>query len=84
MLVEGFNEVATLATLYNYPYYPEHMDQLGYRKDTDWVEYELEMPKKLDERIAKAAQIVLKRNNLHLLEAKNKRELLPYTSQLFG
>ncbi len=72
MLVEGFNEVATLATLYNYPYYPEHMDQLGYRKDTDWVEYELEMPKKLDERIAKAAQIVLKRNNLHLLEAKTR------------
>ena len=84
LLVEGFDEVATLATLYNYPYYADHMERLGYRKDTDWVEYELNTPEKLDERIAKAAQIVLKRNNLHLLQAKNKRELLPYASQLFG
>lgn len=84
LLIEGFDEVATLATLYNYPYYADHMERLGYRKDTDWVEYELSTPEKLDERISKAAQIVLKRNNLHLLQAKNKRELLPYASQLFG
>jgi GNAT superfamily N-acetyltransferase len=83
LLIEGFDEVATLATLYNYPYYPDHLDQLGYEKDTDWVEYELTMPEKLDERIARAAQIVLKRHNLHLLEAKTKRDLLPYTTKLF-
>jgi GNAT superfamily N-acetyltransferase len=84
LLVEGFDEVATLATIYNYPYYPEHLDRLGYRKDKDWVEYELTMPEALDERIARAAQIVLKRNNLHLLQVKSKRGLLPYVSQLFG
>jgi len=83
LLIEGFDEVATLATLYNYPYYAEHLDHLGYQKDTDWVEYELSMPEKLDERITKAARIVLKRHNLHLLEAKTKRELLPYAKQLF-
>lgn len=84
MLIEGFEEVATLATLYNYSYYPEHLDHLDYRKDTDWVEYELTMPEKLDERVARAAHIVLKRHDLHLLEAKNKYELLPYAPQLFN
>jgi len=83
LLVEGFDEVATLATLYNYPYYPDHLDHLGYRKDTDWVEYELTTPEVVDPRIAKAAQIVLKRHNLHLLGAKAKRDLLPYTAKLF-
>ena len=47
LLIEGFDEVATLATLYNYPYYADHMERLGYRKDTDWVEYELSTPEKI-------------------------------------
>jgi GNAT superfamily N-acetyltransferase len=84
LLIEGFDEVATLATLYNYPYYQEHLDRLAYKKDNDWIEFELSLPEKLDERIARAAKIVLKRNNLHMLEAKTKQDLLPYAPQLFG
>lgn len=83
MLIEGFDEPATLATLYNYPYYPEHLTRLGYVKDIDWVEFELEVPVEIDLRVSRAAKIVLKRNNLHLLKARNKKELLPYAPQLF-
>lgn len=83
MLVEGFDELGTLATIYNYPYYPQHMERLGYVKDTDWVEYEIQMPEEVDEKIAKAARIVLNRNRLHLLEARNKRQLLTYVDALF-
>ncbi len=83
MLIEGFNEVATLATLYNYPYYSHHLEALGYRKDIDWLEYELTVPEKLDDRISKAAEIVLQRNNLHLLHAKRKKDLLDYAEPLF-
>jgi GNAT superfamily N-acetyltransferase len=43
MLIEGFDELATMATLYNFPYYPQHLERLGYGKHTDWVEYELTM-----------------------------------------
>ncbi len=83
MLVDGFEEVATLATSYNYPYYPEHMAELGFLKDVDWVEYELTVPRQIDERISHAAAIVLKRNNLHMLRAHRKAELLNYAHQLF-
>ena len=83
MLIEGFDELGTLATIYNYPYYPQHMERLGYVKDTDWVEYEIQMPDEVDEKIAKAANIVLKRNKLHLLEPRNKRHLLNYVDRLF-
>ena len=48
LLVEGFDELATMATYYNFPYYPTHMESLGYSKDIDWVEYEISMPAEPD------------------------------------
>jgi GNAT superfamily N-acetyltransferase len=83
MLIEGFDELATLATIYNYPYYQEHLTHLGYAKDTDWIEFELDVPAAMDDRITKAAEIVLKRNNLRLLDAPNKKYILRYATQLF-
>jgi GNAT superfamily N-acetyltransferase len=83
MLIEGFDELATLATNYNYPYYPVHMEQLGYEKDTDWVEYEIQVPPEPDENIARIAKIALRRNKLKFLEVRNKKELLPYAHELF-
>jgi GNAT superfamily N-acetyltransferase len=83
MLVEGFDELATLATLYNYPYYPVHMEKLGYTKDTDWVEYEITVPPEPNETIARIADIALRRNKLKLLEVPNKKGLLRYAKELF-
>ena len=83
MLIEGFNEQGTLATLYNHSYYPLHLDDLGYMKDIDWVEFELKVPKKLDPKITKASTMVLTRNNLQHLKIDNKRQLLQYAPQIF-
>jgi GNAT superfamily N-acetyltransferase len=83
MLVEGFGELATLATWYNHPYYPAHMEKLGYAKDTDWVEYEISMPAERDEKIARMAAIVMKRNKFKLLEVHHKQELLQHAKELF-
>lgn len=83
LLVEGFNEVATMATQYNYPYYPDHLVKLGYVKDVDWIEFQLTVPEQLDEKITHAADVVLQRNNLHMLQAHHKRDLLAYGHQLF-
>jgi GNAT superfamily N-acetyltransferase len=83
MLIEGFSEVATLATLYNHPYYPQHMEKLGFIKDIDWVEYEISVPVEQDPTIARIADISLRRNRLHLLKARNKRDLLKYANELF-
>ena len=38
MLIEGFEELGTLGTIYNHPYYPKHVERLGYVKDADWIE----------------------------------------------
>jgi GNAT superfamily N-acetyltransferase len=83
MLVEGFDELATMATYYNHPYYPAHLEKLGYTKDIDWVEYEISMPSEPDEKIARMANIVMKRNKFRLLEIHNKKELMSHAKELF-
>jgi GNAT superfamily N-acetyltransferase len=83
MLVEGFDELATMATYYNHPYYPAHLEKLGYTKDIDWVEYEISMPSRPDEKIARMANIVMKRNKFRLLEIHNKKELMSHAKELF-
>lgn len=83
MLVEGFEEMATMATNYNYPYYSTHLENLGYTKDTDWVEYEITVPPKPNEIIARIADLSLRRNKLKLLTIPNKKELLPLAKEIF-
>jgi GNAT superfamily N-acetyltransferase len=84
MLVEGFDELSTMATYYNHAYYPVHMEKLGYSKDVDWVEYEISMPPEPDEKIARMAAIVAKRNKFRLLEIRKKKDILKYANELFG
>ncbi len=83
MLVEGFDELATLATSHDQPYYAEHLARLGYEKDIDWFEVEVAVEGDLDERISRVAAISRKRYKLSLLEVKNKKELLTYAPALF-
>ena len=83
MLIEGFDELGTLATNYNHPYYPVHLEKQGYTKDTDWMEYEMTVPSKPNETIARIADIALRRNKLKLLDVRHKKQLLAYAEDLF-
>ena len=82
MLIEGFDELGTMATLYNHPYYPEHMDRLGYTKDVDWIEYEVETPSEIPEKILRVQKMVLDRFDLRVVEGK-KKAMLPYARKMF-
>lgn len=83
MLVEGFEEYGTIATIYNFPYYPMHAEKHGYQKDIDWIEYELLTPKSIPDKVEKLAQAVAERYNLKVLEVKNQKQLLPYAHEIF-
>lgn len=85
MLVEGFNEMGTMATIYNYPYYPSHLERLGYRKDTDWVEFRITIPDRLPEKMGRIAEIVLKKYDLRLIKYTSGRRLkADYGEALFS
>lgn len=74
MLIEGFDELSTMATIYNYPYYPEHMAKLGFEKDADWVELSLKVPDAVPEKMARIARIVEQKYNLRVRHVKNAKE----------
>jgi GNAT superfamily N-acetyltransferase len=84
LLVEGYDEMGTMLDIYNYPYYADHLEALGYAKDTDWVEYELETPKEIPAKVVRVGELILKRGGLHLVEAKRSKDLLPYARQAFA
>jgi len=56
LLIKGFDEPGTLATIYNYPYYQKHFEDNGYAKSIDWVEYELEVPDSVSDRVKRFCQ----------------------------
>lgn len=84
MLVEGFEELGTIATIYNYAYYPKHLETNGYTKEADWIEYELILPQEIPEKVERIADIALQRYKLKILKVKKAKEIMPYAHELFG
>ncbi|MES5168707.1 N-acetyltransferase [Prevotella melaninogenica] len=73
MLTWGFDQLGTMATIYNYDYYPKHMEKLGgWEKDNDYVEYRLDVPETAPEKYTKIAEMVEKRYNLHARKLTRK------------
>ena len=83
MLVEGFDEIGTQAVIYNYPYYPVHLEKLGYVKDVDWVQLEVKIPKQVPDKIKRISKLVQEKYELNLLTIKSAKEIRPYTKSMF-
>lgn len=75
MLIEGFDQLSTMATIYNYPYYPEHLVQLGYRKDVDWLEYKIYIPDSIPEKHHRISCIVQKKYGLEVKKYSSGKKL---------
>ena len=69
MLVEGYEEMNTMITHYNYPYYPEHMEKLGMKKMAQWVEYEIKISsfEESPEKVRRFGEMILQRYKLKVL-----------------
>ena len=84
MLIEGFDRLGTMATMYNHPYYPQHMERMGYVKDAEWVEYLLKVPDKRWEKAERISAIVERKYGLRLEHCKSRSQLVKrYGSKLF-
>lgn len=83
MLIEGFEELGTLPMIYNYEYYPKHLEKLGYFKDIDWVEFEVKVPSKIPEKVLRVNNIVQEKLKVSILDIKKARELKKYAMKIF-
>lgn len=85
MLIEGFEYLSTMATIYNYSYYPEQMERLGMKKEVDWIEYRVEVPDNIPEKMQRIADIVKKKYNLRTIRYTSRKKLKQdYGHELFN
>lgn len=85
LLIEGFEEQNTMITLYNAPYYQEHLKALGYSMNAKWVEYEIKIDdfEESPEKVKRFSKLVMDRYQLKLLQFKSKNDILPYVDEMF-
>jgi GNAT superfamily N-acetyltransferase len=83
MLVHGFDQLGTMASIYNYPYYPKQMERMGFTKDSDWVEYKIFIPKEIPEKHLRIGEIVKRKYGLKVVKFKRRKEIWPYAIKIF-
>jgi hypothetical protein len=83
MLVEGFDHLQSIGSVYHHPYYHQQLEKLGYTKEIDWVEFRLTVGQVPFEKANRGAALIQKRYGIEVLHFKKMTELLPYSDTLF-
>ena len=63
MLIEGCEQLSTMATIYNDPYYPQHLERMGFEKDADWVEYKIYIPDAIPDKHKRISDLIQRKYN---------------------
>ncbi|MCW0486102.1 GNAT family N-acetyltransferase [Riemerella anatipestifer] len=83
MLVMGFDKLATMIGIYNFEYYPAHLEKLGLKKEKEWVEFEINFPEQLSEKVTKFSGLIKEKYKLKVLRFNHKKEILPLVEPMF-
>ncbi len=84
MLVEGFDELNMSITFYNHPYYLEHMERLGLVKDTDWIEYQIQVPTEPTARMNRIFKRVSENCKYQVVTYTDRKVLYKEAFEAFG
>ncbi|MBI1223943.1 MAG: hypothetical protein GC192_01785 [Bacteroidetes bacterium] len=83
MLVEGFDQMGAMTTIYNFEYYPKHLKSLGFEKELEWLEIQSQLPDKIPEKITKAANLLKERYHLQVRRPNSKVEMIGFGKMVF-
>ncbi|MBC7525805.1 MAG: GTP cyclohydrolase [Flavobacterium sp.] len=83
VLTEGFNEIGSMITWYNYPYYAQHLEKLGFTKEKEYLENKFPFANVKSEHFEKANNLVRKRYELQSLTFKKTKDIMPYVDEMF-
>jgi len=84
VLTEGFDEIGTMITWYNHPYYADHFEQLGFVKEKEYLESKFPFSNVKLEFFEKANELVKKRYQLSPLKFKTTKDVMPYVDKMFN
>ncbi len=74
MLTFGFDRLATMIGIYNFSYYPKHLEKLGLVKEKEWVEFEIMFPDVLPDKVEKFSQLIAEKYQLKTIKFNSKEE----------
>ncbi|MDR0559274.1 MAG: hypothetical protein LBG92_03840 [Prevotellaceae bacterium] len=83
LLIEGFDKLPTIANIYNYPYYPVHLETHGFGKQEDWVQFKFNASQPVPEKIERVNNLIMKKYNLHIKKFTKARHVKPYGKKFF-
>lgn len=85
MLIDGFDEPNTMITWYGLPHYSDHLEQLGFEKEKEWVEYEIQIPDDgPSEKVERFSKLIMEKYDLQVVHFSSKREILDHADEMFG
>jgi hypothetical protein len=86
MLIEGFEHLSTIAGIYNQPYYRQLLEENGFEKEIDYVEFRTPVPgdeSGVPEKLIRLAERVKERSKLHVLHFARKKDLIKRIPDIF-
>ena len=83
VLTYGFDQIGTMITWYNYPYYANHFEQLGFKVEKEYLENKFPFKNVKLEFFDKAQELIKRRYNLKALNFKKTKDVLPYVDKMF-
>lgn len=83
MLIEGFEEIPSIASVYHLPYYKTLMQKYGFEKENDWVEFHLTLTDEPVKKGDRGAKLLKRRFGYEVFSPKNKKELKKYADIAF-
>ncbi len=83
VLTEGFDQIGTMITWYNHPYYAEHFEKLGFQTEKEYVENKFPFENVKVELFDKAQELIKKRYQLKALSFTKTKDILPYVDKMF-
>lgn len=76
LLVEGFDQMSTMATIYNHPYYESHIEALGFNKEIDWVEFKIFVPEGIPEKHKRISDIISRKYELQTIKYTSAKKIV--------
>jgi len=83
LLIEGFEELQSIASVYHLPYYKEHFNRLGFEKENDWLEFQLKLDEKVLKKANRGSAMIQKRYGFEIVNFKKASEMKKYAHTIF-
>ncbi|MCD4747485.1 MAG: GNAT family N-acetyltransferase [Bacteroidales bacterium] len=84
LLIEGFDYLPSIGSIYHLPYYKNHIDKLGYEKEIDWIEFRLSLAKEIPDKVTRISDIIIKRFGLKVIHFKTNKDIELYSKKIFN